>query len=952
MAIPSVLVRTRLLLSAVVALFACTICTGTEPPQFELIANWSPVPRGGRVNALGLYGDRYVFASISNSFRVADISTWTAPRALWQIDLGAPARKIRFANYVYVCCGTNGLKVIDLLDSTPILKSTALAGEDVRDVAGWNSLVFVAVGAGGIVVLNVSNPDAPTIVARYETAGPALGLEIFGVQRSGVLTMYGWVAAGDAGALVLNITDPNAISVAKAFRGSGSVVGVGRSPYLTMHFVSTAKESYFVKINDEELAFSVQNTDLPFVPDRFAFDSVANIGYMIGADGSYCTFRGPGATLGLTFDAVAPQGVTAAALNQTYEVISTGDHTASVHRRANINPPATLEFDGSSSLIKAYPIVDTSQRTILLGDGVEGFRKFTLDSSNVIHGVGRDRIIKQRDFVPAGTNVIVVGDSIAIESFYDDFSGTIVSVPVDLVNPTGQKPAADSVVVLPPRSRGDIVRAVFSSQWSGLTILNITDPRNPVKLSSTGPLETGNPVFRDLAIRGTNLYAANGGIVSFSIQPDHSIRLVQRIATEGDADSMTLARSVAYVADGQFGLKIYDVSDSADMRLIGSCDTPGDARAVASLDHYVYVADSAAGVQVIDTSDLRAPKIIKNIPTADLTLDVATCAFPGQLYVANGLAGFSVYNIVPQNTTQLTILGIPNPLSTRTPPFLPSVEGVLNLTYGIRLTGGVAETDEFGQIVTTNAGTLHIIAETLGDSNYKPARAETVVEVIEAPRDPQTVDFPPLPDITIYDGPFFVNATASSGLPIEFTATQPAFVLGNQVEISGPGRVTVTATQSGNRDIAPASVSRTFEVRDFESAVAHDLQTRNPSLPSDQLLPGADPDHDGIPNGAEFLLGSNPISADSNEGHATAALVEVAGQRYLRITFRRGGTILPNMNPWLFALDLSKPPPYTWQGLTPAFFDEQGIGTYDLPIDSNTAIVRFVITYDPAVNSN
>ena len=111
-------------------------------------------------------------------------------------------------------------------------------------------------------------------------------------------------------------------------------------------------------------------------------------------------------------------------------------------------------------------------------------------------------------------------------------------------------------------------------------------------------------------------------------------------------------------------------------------------------------------------------------------------------------------------------------------------------------------------------------------------------------------------------------------------------------------------------------------------------------------MPGADPDHDGIPNGAEFLLGSDPTSANSNEGHATAALVEVAGQRYLRITFARGGAILPDMSPMLFILDLSKPPPYTWQGL-PAFFNEQGSGAYDLPIDSNTAIGKFAITYNP-----
>jgi hypothetical protein len=61
--------------------------------------------------------------------------------------------------------------------------------------------------------------------------------------------------------------------------------------------------------------------------------------------------------------------------------------------------------------------------------------------------------------------------------------------------------------------------------------------------------------------------------------------------------------------------------------------------------------------------------------------------------------------------------------------------------------------------------------------------------------------------------PFRVSATASSGLPVRFSASGSCTVSDDTVTVTGPGTCTITASQSGNADYFPArDVSRSFQV--------------------------------------------------------------------------------------------------------------------------------------------
>jgi hypothetical protein len=108
------------------------------------------------------------------------------------------------------------------------------------------------------------------------------------------------------------------------------------------------------------------------------------------------------------------------------------------------------------------------------------------------------------------------------------------------------------------------------------------------------------------------------------------------------------------------------------------------------------------------------------------------------------------------------------------------------------------------------AGTYVVEAFT-GDENYEGYAGGTM-EILPAP---QTIDFPEIGDREIGDI-VELAATASSGLPVEFSvAAGPAVLDDRTLSFTGAGEVSVMASQPGDSNWEPApDVVRTFTVTD------------------------------------------------------------------------------------------------------------------------------------------
>jgi hypothetical protein len=95
-----------------------------------------------------------------------------------------------------------------------------------------------------------------------------------------------------------------------------------------------------------------------------------------------------------------------------------------------------------------------------------------------------------------------------------------------------------------------------------------------------------------------------------------------------------------------------------------------------------------------------------------------------------------------------------------------------------------------------------------------------LASTLAGPYLPQTINFASLADRQFGDV-FQASATASSGLPVSFTASGVCSVDGNVVQLSGIGNCSITAHQTGNATwLAATSVSRTFAVNFANQAIA------------------------------------------------------------------------------------------------------------------------------------
>ena len=83
--------------------------------------------------------------------------------------------------------------------------------------------------------------------------------------------------------------------------------------------------------------------------------------------------------------------------------------------------------------------------------------------------------------------------------------------------------------------------------------------------------------------------------------------VVGTLDTPGSANGVKVVDGFAYVADGESGLRIIDVSDPSAPVEIGAVDTPGYASDVDVVDAFAYIADGTEGMRIIDVSNPNAP---------------------------------------------------------------------------------------------------------------------------------------------------------------------------------------------------------------------------------------------------------------------------------------------------------------------------------------------------------
>jgi len=163
--------------------------------------------------------------------------------------------------------------------------------------------------------------------------------------------------------------------------------------------------------------------------------------------------------------------------------------------------------------------------------------------------------------------------------------------------------------------------AYVAAQEGGLIILDVSDPANPVRVSSH---ETSGPA-QCVAAAGNHAYVADGsaGLQVIDVSDPANPMHVGGYITSGSFSGVSVAGNHAYLAGSRQegatwtnGVQVIDISDPANPVRVGGYDTSGYAQGVAVAGNYAYVTETprwtgsnsvGGGLQVIDVSDPANP---------------------------------------------------------------------------------------------------------------------------------------------------------------------------------------------------------------------------------------------------------------------------------------------------------------------------------------------------------
>jgi len=176
---------------------------------------------------------------------------------------------------------------------------------------------------------------------------------------------------------------------------------------------------------------------------------------------------------------------------------------------------------------------------------------------------------------------------------------------------------------------GDL--AYVATGGSGLAIVDISDPENPVEIGycDTPGYAWGVAVSGDLAFVADEEAGLRVVDVSNPEEPEE----VGYYDTPGRAYGVAVSGDLAFVADYDAGLRVLDVSNPEEPEEVGYCDTPGYAYGVAVSGDLAFVADYDAGLRVLDVSNPEEPEEVGYYDTPGIARGVAVNG--GLIFVAD-----------------------------------------------------------------------------------------------------------------------------------------------------------------------------------------------------------------------------------------------------------------------------------------------------------------------------
>jgi hypothetical protein len=193
-------------------------------------------------------------------------------------------------------------------------------------------------------------------------------------------------------------------------------------------------------------------------------------------------------------------------------------------------------------------------------------------------------------------------------------------------------------------SNSNTDRLVYAAQGDGgLCIYSARETFPPTRTPISTNI-TGGTAY-DVFVTGYYAYVADGddGLRIFDVTDPTTTTLTGTFNTNGLAQAVVVVGAYAYVADGDEGLRLIDVNNPATPTEPGFFNTIGYSSDVCVSGDYAYVADHDPGLLILDISDPLPPDSVNVFDSPGQANGV--CLLDDYAYVADGASGLRIIDI-------------------------------------------------------------------------------------------------------------------------------------------------------------------------------------------------------------------------------------------------------------------------------------------------------------------
>lgn len=592
----------------------------TDPESPREIAIFDSM---GEASAVAVAGQFAYLADGREGVRVLDISNPLVPTEVGVFETPGSALDLALAgNFAYVADDRSGLLVFSLADESNLGRQVAVGGLPLeggaRRVAVQGQFAYVGDDARRLRVIRISDPRQPEEVLALDVQSRVEDIAFAGNRL--------YLAAGERGLVILDVTNPAQPAELAVIPQPGPVRDI------------SMVGNVFAYLAEGEAGLRVLNVSLPAAPQEVgSYGRPLDASQVVVADsrvyladrdvGLYVLKAEVSARMGTILSDESQRGnAQDVAVDERFAYIaSAGQGLRVIDVRDPAETTEVASFDTGGEAIG----VTLAGDFIYLADGTAGWRLLSLDERQP----GRILVepIANLD-TPGEAHAVAVQGQMAYVA--DGSSGLRI---YSLVNPAA--PVEMGIVDTPGNAHDVAVLgeyAYVADGEAGLRVINVLDPVRPAEV---GFYDTpGESWSVEIALRqvpaaagGTAVQAlafladGDGGLRVLDVtDPRRPFELTAFTSSEFVQD-LELRGDIVYLAARGAGLRAVRVADLASLGEVGALDTPGEARGLALAGEFAYIADHDRGLRIVAISDparlteagsFDVPRVVRKVKVA------------------------------------------------------------------------------------------------------------------------------------------------------------------------------------------------------------------------------------------------------------------------------------------------------------------------------------------------